>query len=195
MLKFCKYYNTKIFSILHPRNTHLEPYIYKVIQIDFQICKMQFFFPFKDKSMSCVFESQVVSKKTFILFISLLFILASAPLVFHLLIYLHLTLSKQSDLFLFHSCALLSYSVIYSDPSSCTGSEELSWGGAAAIFFNEPSPCQRWDNSARLCGRCSYGSTWAKSVVCVCCGGGGGVCELLNPERDDCNLTNINICS
>lgn len=44
MLKFCKYYNTKIFSILHTRNTNLEPYIYKVIQIDFQICKMLFFF-------------------------------------------------------------------------------------------------------------------------------------------------------
>ena len=57
-------------------------------------------------------------------------------------------LSKQPYRFFIYSFALLSYSFIHMDPSSLAGSEELSWGGAAAIFSNEPLPCQQWGNLA-----------------------------------------------
>lgn len=39
----------------------------------------------------------------------------------------------------------------------------LAGMGAAAIFDNEPSPCQRWGKSAQLYGCCR--STW---TLCVC---------------------------
>lgn len=75
----------------------------------------------------------------------------------HPLVRLFLGLSKHSYLFFFSSRALLSYSFIHSDPSSLAGCEELSWGGAEAIFSNEPLPCQRRGNFAS--------SSWMLGVV------------------------------
>lgn len=92
-------------------------------------------------------ESLVVARASFIHF----------PLSWHLL---PLFLTCLSIFFLFCKNSLtcfsfilvpfLSYSFIYSDPSSLASSEELSWRAAAAIFSNEPSPCQRWGNLPQL---------------------------------------------
>lgn len=59
----------------------------------------------------------------------------------------------------------LSYSFIHADPSFLAGSQELSWGGAATIFFNEPSPLQQGGNLSFLR---EYGATVSSWSTLLC---------------------------